>query len=122
MEKLNSRGIEQRQRYRNLLDIFREDTENCPPTPLDINNYTTELSYSQTTNTNYSYHSTQANLPHPPAIPGILGDSIDRILEEELYYQGAHISRTMDELYSIATMPSEEANKWVCNFCVKFNE
>ena len=113
IEKLNSHGREQRKIYRNLLDIFREDQENCPPSPQDINTYTTiqenGMCFPQTTSIDYSYQSTQIIVT-----PNVTENTIDSLLEEELYYQGEYINNTMDELYSIAKIPNGEANNWVC--------
>ena len=117
MEKLNSYGREQRKRYRHLLDTIREDTENCPPAPHNTNTLTTMqpngMYYPLTTNRDYFSHNTDS-----PATPNVTEDYIDSLLEEELHCQGAYIDSTMDELYSIARIPSGEATSWVCNFCV----
>ena len=82
-EKLDTRGKEQRNRYRNFLDTFRDDLH-VETNPLMVhsnrepNQNTTDLIHTE------------------------LEGDVDSLLREELSYQGDYIGSTMEELYSIA--------------------
>ena len=81
-EKLNTFGKEQRSRYRNFLDTFRDDLETIPPlvhSNRELNQNTTDLMHTE------------------------LDGDVDSLLREELSYQGDYIGSTMEELYFIAS-------------------
>ncbi|KAI6652589.1 hypothetical protein LOD99_4374 [Oopsacas minuta] len=86
IEKLNSQDREQLDKYRNFLDVFREDIENNPLIPQQ---------YAQFINSADS-HLYVTNHVYP------IEGEMDTLLEQELSFQGDSISSTMDELYSIA--------------------
>ena len=107
MAKLNSRGSEQRNKYNNLLEIFREDSENTTPTKPYIQ------SYPQVQISNITPLVDSSNTPILPhtqrqtARSTSIEEGIDSLLQEELYFQREYIHCTMEELYSLAKIPKE---------------